>query len=238
MSIYVLVHGAWHGGWCWRKTANALRQMGHDVYTPTLTGLGERSHLLAPSNDLSLNIQDVQGVLRFEDLECVLLVGHSYGGMVITGVADRMPERVSGLVYVDAYVPQDGQSMLDLRPDRFNRQLLALVESRGDGWRMPPLSAGDFHVRKAEDRAWVDRRLTPMSMACYTERIRLSRTFAGRKVYIRGQFPNENFEEWHRAAEAGADWEAYRLEAGHDLMIDRPEELAALLGRIDIPSPC
>src|SRR5262245_40465445 len=110
MATYVLVHGGGHGGWCYQRVARLLRAGGHDVYTPTLTGLGERSHLVGPNVDLDLHIRDVCELLHYEDLRDVILVGHSYGGMVITGVADRAADRVARLVYLDAATPVNGQS--------------------------------------------------------------------------------------------------------------------------------
>ena len=110
MATFVLVHGSWHGGWCWQKVARLLRQPGHEVYTPTLTGLGERSHLATKKSGLELHIQDILNVLEFEDLHEVVLVGHSYAGLVITGVAERAPGRVARLVYLDAFIPHAGQS--------------------------------------------------------------------------------------------------------------------------------
>jgi pimeloyl-ACP methyl ester carboxylesterase len=132
MATYVLIHGGWHGGWCWARVAPILRAAGHDVYAPSLTGLGDRVHLLSPSVRLETHIEDVLGVLSYEDLRDVVLVGHSYGGMVITGVADRAADRVSHLVYLDAFVPRDGECLLDLLP-----------EERADaGWNYRELPTG------------------------------------------------------------------------------------------------
>src|SRR4051812_30047626 len=112
-TTFVLVHGAWHGGWCYDEVAKRLRSEGYDVYTPTLTGLGERSHLLSPEINLDTHIQDVLNVIRWQDLETIVLCGHSYGGMVVTGVADVVPDRIASLVYLDAYVPRSGESVWD-----------------------------------------------------------------------------------------------------------------------------
>lgn len=114
MATFVLVHGATAGGWVWRPVPSLLRAEGHEVYTPTLTGLGERAHLLSPEVDLGTHIQDVVNVLEFERLSQVILVGHSYGGVVVTAVAERIPERLAQLVYIDALVPADGESVADL----------------------------------------------------------------------------------------------------------------------------
>src|ERR1043165_8400945 len=113
-TAFVLVHGAWSGGWCYARVATLLRSRGHAVFTPTLTGQGERAHLLSGAINLSTHIADVLGVFRFERLENIVLAGHSYGGMVITGVADRIPERINALAYLDAFVPEDGQSLFDI----------------------------------------------------------------------------------------------------------------------------
>ncbi len=113
-ATFVLVHGAWHGGWCYARVAGLLRARGHTVFTPTLTGQGERAHLLSGSINLSTHIEDVLGVFAFERLDDVVLAGHSYGGMVITGVADRIPERIRALAYLDAFVPENGQSLFDI----------------------------------------------------------------------------------------------------------------------------
>jgi pimeloyl-ACP methyl ester carboxylesterase len=140
MAIYVIVHGGFFGGWRWRTVANMLRAAGHEAFTPTLTGLGERAHLASPQIGLRTHIQDVVGVLECEDLRNVILVGHSYASMVITGVAERMPERLARLVYLDTLIPQDGQSWLDLHGPEVKAMIMDLVNKRGDGWRLPLLS--------------------------------------------------------------------------------------------------
>jgi len=113
-KTFVLVHGAWHGGWCYRQTAAALRKMGHEVFTPTHTGVGERAHKADENITLETHIRDVAGCIEAEEISEVILVGHSYGGMVITGLADRMADRIKALVYLDAFVPDDGDSLLAL----------------------------------------------------------------------------------------------------------------------------
>ena len=127
MTTFVLVHPAWFGGWCWRKVSPVLRARGHEVFAPTLTGLGERAHLASQKVGLEMHVEDVANVLEYEDLRQVILVGNSSGGMVITGVADRMPERIAHLVYLDAFVPEDGQSMLDIVPAERRPLMEALV---------------------------------------------------------------------------------------------------------------
>ena len=134
MTTFVLVHPAWFGGWCWRKVSPVLRARGHEVFAPTLTGLGERAHLASQKVGLEMHVEDVANVLEYEDLRQVILVGNSSGGMVITGVADRMPERIAHLVYLDAFVPEDGQSMLDIIPAERRPLMEALVQKEVSGW--------------------------------------------------------------------------------------------------------
>jgi len=140
MATYVIVHGGFFGGWRWRTVANLLREASHEVFTPTLTGLGERSHLANPDVDLSTHIQDIVGVIECEDLQDVILLGHSSGSMVITGVAERIPERLRYLVYLDTLIPHSGQSWLDLLGPKAANMLVDLANQKGDGWRIPLIS--------------------------------------------------------------------------------------------------
>ena len=170
MATFVLVHGMWAGGWYWQKVRPLLRAAGHEVFTPTLAGLGERVHLARPDVGLDRHIEDVVNVLRFEDLYDVLLVGHSYAGMVIRGVADRIPERVTTLVYLDAFVPEHGERVLDLWPAAYRPDFEAMAMGF-DGWRIPTLDPGD------EDPsiiAWEAGRTVPHPIATFREPIRLS----------------------------------------------------------------
>lgn len=137
MATYLLIHGGFSGGWVWREVANRLRAAGHEVFTPTLTGLGERAHLATPAVDLETHIQDIVGVLECEDLRNVILLGHSSGVMVMAGVAEHVPERLARLVYLDTAIPKGGHSWLDLLGPAMARKLLDLAEAQGDGWRIP-----------------------------------------------------------------------------------------------------
>src|SRR3990172_8565549 len=158
MATFVLVHGAWHGAWVWPRTAKILRSQGHDVFTPTLTGVGERSHLAGMEVNLSLHIEDVCNVLRWESLEDIVLCGHSYGGFVVTGVADAMSERIRSIVYLDAFLPENGKALWDYTEPK--RQYFA--DGAGDNaGRMPPIPCEEFNVNPA-DRDWVKSKLTPM----------------------------------------------------------------------------
>jgi pimeloyl-ACP methyl ester carboxylesterase len=143
MATYVLVHGGFTGGWVWKSVRAYLESQRHRVYTPTLTGLGERSHLISPILDLDTHILDIANVLHYEDLNSVILVGNSYAGMVITGVADRVPDRIAQLIYVDAFVPEHGESVFDLVTPSLRSQFIAQANTQGDGWRVSPLSDGD-----------------------------------------------------------------------------------------------
>src|ERR1700704_3677346 len=135
---FVLLHGGRHGGWCWRRVAVLLRAVGHEVYTPTLTGLGERSHLLNPQIGLDTHVQDLVSTFEFEDIRDAVLVGHSYGGMVVSGAMQRIADRVRTLVLLDAHMPREGESVFDLNgPDRA-AAMIALAEDGGDGWYIPP----------------------------------------------------------------------------------------------------
>src|ERR1700745_1867550 len=148
---FVLVHGAWHGGWCWAKVARLLRDAGHDVYTPTLTGLGERAHLARPDVDLELHIQDIVSMLEAEELRGVTLVGHSYGGMVLSGVAARAGAgRLVQLVYLDARVPEAGKALLDYLGPRAEA-MRETVRTQGEGWKVPPFPPERFGVTSQRD---------------------------------------------------------------------------------------
>jgi pimeloyl-ACP methyl ester carboxylesterase len=150
MATHVLVHGAWHGGWCWRKVTPLLRAAGHEVYTPTLTGLGERVHLGGPHIDLEMHIQDIVNVLEYGDLRDVILTGHSYGGMVITGVAERAADRLSHLIYLDAFVPSNGESLLGYMPPERGATMTAVAKAEGG-------VGGCHHRRWPGSASWMRR---------------------------------------------------------------------------------
>ncbi len=231
MTTFVLVHGAWHGGWCWSRVARLLRERGHDVFTPTMTGLGESSHLLSSRITLMTHIKDVVGVLRWEDLEDVVLVGHSYGGMIITGAADREAGRIRSLVYLDAFVPADGESALDLRPKERSAASLKLAREKGEGWRLPPTSAATFNVNEA-DREWVDGKCTDLPIGCFTEPLTLTGAVdgIGNFMYIRaGGYDAPNFDTAMDRVRGKPGWTIHTLDCGHDVMVDMPAELTDLL---------
>ncbi len=175
MTAFVLVQGAIVGGWCWRWVAAQLRAAGHEVHVPTLTGLDERVHLASPRIDLNTRIEDIINVLHFEDLSSVVLVGWSYGGMVIAGAADRTPERIAQLVYLDSDVPRDGETSA---PPDTHARLTELACAHGDGWRVPPQDTRveDLLLSELpeEQRRWIAARLAPHPLATWTQPIRLT----------------------------------------------------------------
>lgn len=231
MSTFVLVHGAWHGGWCYARVAERLRAHGHRVFTPTLTGLGERSHLADRCLiNASTHIRDVLNVIAWEQLRDVVLCGHSYGGLIIAGVADAAPDAIASLVFLDAMIPESGRTMLEQLAPPMVEAFLTAVAERGNGVLLPPLPAAAFNVNPA-DRAMVDALCTPQPFLTYTERIHLSGAWLGiaKKTYVEAT-------DWERpgprgAARArfGADWTHQEVAAGHDLMLDAPDEVARIL---------
>jgi pimeloyl-ACP methyl ester carboxylesterase len=222
VATFVLVHGAWHGSWCWKRVRKALQQQGHEVFTPTLTGVGERSHLLSPTVDLQTHILDVLNLIQWEELDDFVLCGHSYAGMVVSGVADRIPERIRSLLFVDAFVPESGQRLADLTP----------VAPPIDGFKSVPITAEAFGVNLA-DRQWVDRQCTLQSVACFEQPVQLTDGIERIKsisyVYASRWAGQESpFRPFYEKARARG-WKTSEIESGHDVMIDRPEVLTTLL---------
>ena len=214
-GTYVLVHGAFHGGWAWQKVADQLRRQNHTVYTPTLTGVGERNHLARPEVDLETHIQDVINVLEFEDLHDVILVGHSYAGVVITGVASRVPERISKLVYFDAVVPESGQSFFDAIG--FNQPLPP------DLWYFPSFPAEAFGLTAPADLDYVRSHITPQPIATFRSPVSFDwASLAGIQKYyvhcLRPWFAYEPFLVFQQKALANG-WGYYEIDTGHDAMI-------------------
>src|SRR3982074_954430 len=167
-----MIHGAWHDSWCWKRVRDLLTAEGHRVFTPTLTGLGERGHLLSRDVGLDTHIMDVVNLLIWEDLRDIVLIGHSYGGIVVRHVVDRLPDRVRSLVYLDAFVPEDGKSLVAHLPDS-GKQLREAALSRGDAWKVPPLPASVFAINAA-DAAWVDRQCTLHPLSSFEAPARLA----------------------------------------------------------------
>ncbi|HET9716271.1 MAG TPA: alpha/beta hydrolase, partial [Pseudolabrys sp.] len=225
---FVLVHGAWHGGWCWRRVTDRLHARGHAVFTPTLTGLGERAHLLRPDIDYSLHVADVLGVIRYERLTDIVLVGHSYGGCVISGVAEAAAGAIRSIVFLDAFIPDDGDTLLDLVQPAVQEVIRAAL-ARGD-ITVPVREAAAFKVNE-RDRAWVDALAVPHPIGTTTEKMKFTgaRDRIARKTYIRASgYPNVSFEKAHARAKAEG-WRTYEVHCGHDVMIDEPDRLTEIL---------
>jgi pimeloyl-ACP methyl ester carboxylesterase len=228
---FVLVHGAWHGAWCWRRVARLLTREGHEVFTPTLTGLGERSHLLAPDVGLDTHILDVANEMKWQGLKDVVLVGHSYAGMVISGVAERMEKAIAAFVMLDAFFAENGEALIDLAVPAVRDGFLAAV--RDGATSVPPRSAAAFKVNEA-DRAWVDAQCTPQPLQCVLQKLTLTgaRERIANHAYIRATgYPSESFDRGLAKARA-QNWATYEVPCGHDVMLDMPERLAAILREV------
>jgi pimeloyl-ACP methyl ester carboxylesterase len=233
MATYVLVPGGAHGGWCYQRVARLLRSAGNEVYTPTMTGVGERSHLFRADVDLDLHIQDVVAVLHYEDLRDVILVGHSYGGMVITGVADRAPDRVGRIVYLDAANPVDGQSLADIAGPLMQ---VARREARIiDGVELVLFPGTEplphYGVTDPDDIAWLEERLTGHPWKCFEQPLRLTNEVALSEiaqyhVVCTSTLATRDPELMAKARAEGRLWE---IDTGHDLMITEPAAVAEAL---------
>lgn len=232
MTTFVLCHGAWGGGWSWTRVARCLREAGHEVFTPTYTGLGERAHLLSRDTDLATHIEDVRGVIRYEALDDFVLVGHSYGGMVISGVADREWEKISRLVYLDAFLPQDGQCLNDLTgPDR-TRATIGSANDRGEGWKVPRPEGSISPALPEADQAWLWDLTCMQPLATFTQPLQLSGNHLkiADKVYVLASenpgSPFHQFAEWTRGQDG---WRTFDLPTHHHLLQSMPAETADIL---------
>lgn len=228
MAVFVICHGAWSSAWAWKKIRPLLRAAGHEILTPTYTGLGERAHLTGPRVDLDLHIQDVVSVIEYEDVQDFVLVGHSYGGMVATGVADRVPERVRHLVYLDAFVPQHGQSLNDLRLAGG-----AVAHVGVEGWLAPPNpSPADT---SPEDMAWLALRRRHQPIRTFTQKLHLQTGAPSLpRTYIYGARKDgvDHFRQFAERAKADPAWSFYERDWSHSPNVTAPEPLAQLLAEI------
>ena len=227
MALFVVAHGAWNAGFAWKKMHPLMQARGHRLVTPTYTGLGERAHLARPDIDLDTHIADILGVLECEDLSAVNLIGHSYGGMVATGVADRARARVAQLIYIDAFVPNDGDSVLDLLPPATRAQR----QAGGDGFippgPMPPDTSPD-------DVAWCLPRRKPQPAKTFEQKLRLQNgplTLPRHYIYCARRPPDDRFRPFYERAKREG-WGAHEIDSSHNPHITCPDVLADLLDRI------
>jgi pimeloyl-ACP methyl ester carboxylesterase len=237
---FVLVHPAWHGAWCWKKVTPLLRKRGHDVYAPTLSGLGERSHLARADVGLDIHVSDIVNVLHYEDLRDVILVGHSSGGAVITGVTDRAPQHIAHVIYVDAFVPEHNQSVFDLVAPERRRIMETLVETEGSGWLLarfaPPtwetIVRDMWGVNDEGDVRWLLERLGPTPVRHFRDSVHRANPAAMRVpcTYIRcRRFQSARFDEHAEMARKTAGWRYRELGTSHHPAVTAPEELTELL---------
>jgi pimeloyl-ACP methyl ester carboxylesterase len=231
MATFVLVHGAWHGAWCWRRVARLLARNGHDVFTPTLTGVGERSHLLTPAIDLETHILDVVNEMKWQELNNVVLVGHSYGGMVISGVVEKMEKAISSFVMLDAFFPENGQAVVDIVSAPVRDGVLAA--QRSGATALPTRSAAVFNVNE-KDRAWVDAQCTPQPLQSFLQKLTLTgaRERIANKTYIRATGYESPYFDLGLATARKRGWRTYELACGHDVMLDKPDRLTEILQEV------
>jgi pimeloyl-ACP methyl ester carboxylesterase len=226
MATFVLVHGAWAGSVVWRQLASRLRKAGHEVYTPTLTGIGARKHLLSREINLGSHIQDIISVIDDADLSDIVLVGHSYGGMVISGVADRMPEKIASLVYLDAFVPENGQSLFSLLPPG---RLLPSVP--GEDWLVAPIPSAGFGLKRPEVIALWESKSEPQPLATFTQPVRLMGGIGRikQKMYILATDEPAHFTRFYDKLKNDPGWTVHTLPTTHFTQLEMPDELAVLL---------
>ncbi len=227
-KTYVLVHGAWRGGWIWREVADLLTGRGHKVFTPTLSGVADRSHLLSRDINLGTHIADIVNLMKWEELDDIVLCGHSYAGMVVSGVAEEMSHAISSIVFLDAFMPENGHSLFDYLNQERREATLALIE-RG-AITQEPIPAAVFGVSEKK-RAWVDSKCTPHPIRCFTQKLTLTgaRERIPKKTYIFATEWSSHFRPFYEKAKADPAWRTYEVACGHDVMVDMPERLAEIL---------
>ncbi|GHF71989.1 pimeloyl-ACP methyl ester carboxylesterase [Amycolatopsis bartoniae] len=239
MSTFLLVHGAWHSGRAWERVVPLLASAGHRVFAPTLTGYGETVHLAGPEVGLDTHVDDVVGLILAEDLRDVVLVGHSYAGLVISSVANEVPDRIAELVYLDAMVPEDGETAVDVMP--VTQSLIDAALSSESGWRVPPMPefpppAGLFGVTDPADVAWVRSMLSDQPVRCLQQPVHLDNpaTTAIPRTHIHCTGGPARVEGMERrpvppTQPNGTPSRVWEIDTGHDCMVTKPAELAELL---------
>lgn len=232
-KTFVLVHGAWHGGWCWNRVRDLLTLNGHRVFTPTLPGLAEHSHMLSKSITLDTHIDDLANLFKWEDIDKAVLVAHSYGGWVVSGALEKIGRQVASVMFLDAFLPENGQAPRDLNPPAMKQELDAAI-ARGEIGRPAP-KAEFFQIIKPEDVAYVQAKMTPQPINTLTTPIRLTgaRDRVPKKFYIRApSFKMPPFDKFYETSKGDSKWSVTEIdpkESGHDVMIDAPARLTKLL---------
>jgi len=228
-KTFLVCHGAWSAGWAWKKMHPLMRKAGHRLVTPSYTGLGERAHLAIPSIDLDTHIADMLNVIKYEDLRDIVLIGHSYGGMVATGVADRARDKVRQLIYIDAFVPEGGQSLNDLNEGSQRR----MEELKASGeWRAPPNPTPPD--TSPEDVDWLSERRVPMPIKCFEAKLKMSGplTLPRSYIYATRITPADTFGPFAKMAKNDPAWRYFEIDASHSPNVTAPEALMALLEEI------
>lgn len=238
MATFVLVHGGWTGAHGWRLVRRILAAEGHEVFTPSLTGVGERAHLVSPQVGLTTHVQDVVNAILFEDLVDIVLVGYSYGGAVVTAALDHVHDRVRELVYLDAFVPGDGESVVGL-----SGRAVPLPTGPGQDWLVPP---ADRDYDDPDEAAWQRARRVPHPLRCFTEPVRLTRPLEDHGVgltFIKATADGRDapggaaFCDASEHARSSPRWRHHEIDTNHMVAVNRPRELAALLIEIAEESP-
>ena len=234
-KTYVLVHGAYGGGWIWRDVAEGLRKLGHRVWTPTQTGMGERAHLMSRQITVDTHIQDVTGVIEADELRDVILVGHSYGGMAVTGVADRLTDRIRHVVYLDALIPEDGDTAFTILPAGMADGRRTAAREQGGGVALPVPGPDAFPIPAGPAKDWVMRHLRPHPIGTYESAVRLSKPAgAGLPVtYVAYTNPPlASIEPSRQRARAKPGWRYMELAVPHDVEVPTPEKVVELLASV------
>jgi pimeloyl-ACP methyl ester carboxylesterase len=230
--VFVLVHGAFHGGWCWQRVARQLRAKGDLVYTPTLSGLAERKNTLDDKIDLNTHIDDIVNFIIEEDLHNVILVGHSYAGAVIAGVADRIPQRLAKLVFLDAMLMENGQSALDVSPDDIRAYFIKSATDNDKGLSIPFYTSNFFGVTDTADVRWVNDRLTNQPFRTFSQPLVLKHAYGNHLplTYIACTKPElRAIKPFADKTKTSKEWKYLELRTGHDAMITMPVQLSNML---------
>lgn len=231
MTTFVLVHGAFHGGWCWRDFTPLLEAEGHTVLAPTLTGLGDRYDEITKDVGLSTHVADIRAIYEQADLDDTVLVGHSYGGAVIAGVADALVKKVAAIIYLDAVIPENGKSVLDFQHEERRQEFLDKANGF-NGWQIPAPPVSFYGITDPDQQRWGDAHCVPQPLKCFSQPSLLTGAWMSvpNKAYIRCTNPPLPYMDMFQSyAEASAEWDVYEMATGHDCMVTEPKELADIL---------